>query len=599
MFGQIKQLFSLLTDDQRKRFYKLQVLVIFMACFEVIGITSIGPFMALVGNISLLEKNSIFAQVYQFSGLNNPYEFLFILGIVVLGFLGLASAVSMLATWRLSLFAFKVGTEIADRLYCHYINQNWLFHAGGSSANLVKQVSTESVRVTAQVILPLMQMNARLVLVTFISVGMIIYNPLVALVGILLFFSAYFVLFKLVKISLNKNGTNISKMSKIRFRLMNEGFGGIRDIKLLGRNKYFIESFKNSGDLLAKANGINNALTYAPRYLMELLAFGVMIVLILFLIKNNHGDLGAVLPILAIYGLAGFKLLPALQSVYASISEIRGNIAAFEAIKFDLIESKEVANRKSKSLSDENLSLKNSIVLKDINFRFPGKTNTALSNLNMTIPANQFVGLVGPSGAGKSTVIDLLLGLIKPDSGHLIVDDVVIDDKNLRQWQNKIGFVSQNIFLSEGTIAENVAFGINDEEIDYQQVAKVLKLAHLEDLIGQLPLGVKTTVGERGVQLSGGQRQRIGIARALYNEAMVLVFDEATSALDGITEKLIMDAIQEFSGKKTIIMIAHRLKTVEKCDRIFYLDNGHVKNEGTFDELLECNANFREMAKHA
>lgn len=217
----------------------------------------------------------------------------------------------------------------------------------------------------------------------------------------------------------------------------------------------------------------------------------------------------------------------------------------------------------------------------------------------MSVPANSVVGIVGPSGSGKSTLIDILLGLIEPQSGQLKIDGEGITDQNLRAWQNTIGFVPQSIFLSEGTIAENVAFGIPEKEIDFNQVKKVLNLAHLNDLVQSLDDGVHTKVGERGVQLSGGQRQRIGIARALYHEAEVLVFDEATSALDGITEKLIMEAIHDFSGQKTIIMIAHRLKTVQKCDQIFFLDQGRVLDQGIYSELLEKNLIFREMAAHA
>ena len=217
----------------------------------------------------------------------------------------------------------------------------------------------------------------------------------------------------------------------------------------------------------------------------------------------------------------------------------------------------------------------------------------------MLIPVNSVIGIVGPSGSGKSTLIDILLCLIKPQQGQLKIDNIIINDQNSRSWQNTIGFVAQNIFLSEGTIAENIAFGIPKNEIDFDQVYKALTLAHLNDLIESLEKGVHTKVGERGIQLSGGQRQRIGIARALYHKAEVLVFDEATSSLDGITEKMIMEAIHEFSGKKSIILIAHRLKTVQKCDKIFFIDKGKVVDNGTYEELIEKNEHFRNMANHA
>ena len=217
----------------------------------------------------------------------------------------------------------------------------------------------------------------------------------------------------------------------------------------------------------------------------------------------------------------------------------------------------------------------------------------------MTIPANSVIGIVGPSGAGKSTLIDIFLGLIEPQEGQLIIDHTIINDQNRRSWQNSIGFVAQSIFLSEGTIAENIAFGISNDQIDLDQVHKVIKLAHLDEFIKTLNNGVDTKVGERGVQLSGGQRQRIGIARALYHKAEVIVFDEATSSLDGVAEKMIMDAIHDFSGQKTIILIAHRLKTVQKCDKIFFINNGKVDDQGTYQELLENNEHFKNMAMHA
>lgn len=598
MINQVREIFQIMTPQQRKRLWVLQILLIFMGFSEVVGVASIGPFMALVGNPTLIETNRFFAQVYQWSGCKTPYEFLFALGVVVLISLTLASIISMITTWRLAVFSFKVGTEIADRLYNYYMTRDWLFHASGSSAHLVKQLSTESFRLTAQVILPLMHMNAKVIMALCISLAMLVYNPVGTLVSVMVFLCAYFLLFKIVKISLKKNGTQISKMSHIRFRLMTEGFGGVKDILLLGRKDYFAKSFKASGEELAKASGINNALAFAPRYLMELLAFGILVSMILIMLRTNQGDLGSVLGVLAIYGLAGFKLLPALQNIYSAISEIRGNIAAFETLKADLFDSLVDVEANAVAVTGHMSPMKN-ISLKDVTFVYPCKESIALKNITIEIPAFKFVGFVGPSGAGKSTIIDLLLGLIQPKSGQLAVDGTVIDKINLRVWQNTIGFVPQSIFLSDGTIAENVAFGIPEAKIDYDQVRKVLKYAKLDDLVSELPKGLHTTVGERGVQLSGGQRQRIGIARALYNDASVLVFDEATSALDGVTEKLIMDAIREFSGKKTIIMIAHRLKTVEKCDTIFYLDNGAVRNQGTYAELLERDPGFREMANHA
>lgn len=599
MFQLAKELFTLLTPSQRRRYYLLQAMVILMAFMELLGIASIGPFMALVADTQLLETNSILNSIYVASGVATHTKFLFIAGSFVLLMLGIASILSVVTTWRLSLFAFSVGTEIGDRLYRYYLNKDWLFHASGSSAQLTKQIATETLRVTNFIILPLIQMNARIVLAIFISVGIFIYNPLIATVGVLLFVSGYLIIYKVIRKRITLYGQYVSTTSTDRFRLMNEGFGGIKDVLLYNRSHNFVNQFQKSGKLLAHAQGVNTALSQAPRYLMELLAFGAMISLVLVLLTTRDGNLSQVLPVLAVYALAGFKLLPALQQIYASVTTIRGNTAAFDAIETDLLASLNLQNNKSSCTSNIDVDNANRVKLSNVIFSYPNKEIAALNNLTIDIPINATVGFVGESGSGKSTTIDLLLGLIRPDMGELLLDDIAINSHNISAWQQRIGFVPQSIFLSEGSIAENIAFGLSAEDISLEKVKKAVKLAYLDTLVDSLPLGLDTKVGERGVQLSGGQRQRIGIARALYNDADILVFDEATSALDGITEKVIMDAIQELSGKKTIIMIAHRLKTVEKCDIIYLMEQGKVVDHGTYCNLMKNNLRFRKMAEYS
>ncbi len=599
MLVMIRKLFSLLTPSQVKQFYRLQILVVIMAFTELIGIASIAPFMALVGDISLLQGDGIFADSYQFSGLNDPMNFLFYMGIGVLLMLSLSTAISMFTIWKLCMYATKTGTEISDRLYTYYMQQDWLFHANSSSAYLTKQVATEALRVTDQIIQPLLNMNAKIVLATFISIGIFIYDPIIAIIGLLIFACAYTLLYRVVRKRLQINGNNMSLIFTERFRLMNEGFGGIKDVVLLDRGHDFVMRFQNSGKAFAYAFGTNNAMGQVPRYFVELIAFGSMISLVLVLIKTYQGNLGVVLPVLAVYALAAFKLLPALQQIYGSVAQIKGNTAAFEAIENDLINSINVQKNVNQKQGSSNLILRHNIKLDKIKFTYPNKVTSAINGLEMVIPANSTIGIVGESGSGKSTIVDILLGLLTPQGGSLYVDNVCINESNKRSWQNVLGYVPQNIFLSEGTISENIAFGLACEDINLDQVSKAIQLANLTELINQLPNGLDTKVGERGIQLSGGQRQRIGIARALYHDPDVLVFDEATSALDGITEKIVMEAIHDFSGNKTIIMIAHRLKTVQKCSIIYMMHNGEIIDKGTYEDLIGRNEKFREMADHA
>lgn len=602
MLKQLAELYRLLTREQRKKLLRLQVLVVLMAFAEIAGVVSIGPFMALVGDMSQLQGEGRFAQLYQATGAASPEQFLFWFGIGVLVLLTLAAAMSAITVWRLSMYATRVGAELSIRLYRHYMHQPWLFHAGGSSSELTKKITGDCQRVTGGIINPLMQMNAKIVMAVLMAVGIFIYNPAVALIGVAVFTTAYWLLFRIVRTRLARNGQIISQTQQQRFKLMAEGFGGIKDTLLLGRQPDFVHRFDTASSRFAHAQGTNQVMSQVPRFAMELVAFGSVIFLILYLLATHEGNLGTILPVLSVYALAGFKLLPAFQQVYTSLSAIKGNLAALDAIRDDLRASSlddSKALGSSKQQSDQHLVPKQSITLQDATFYYPGKSQPALRNLTINIPVNKVIGLVGASGSGKSTAIDLLLGLIQPQIGTLLVDGQPLNQNQLRAWQNTLGFVAQSIFLADSSIRENIAFGLPAGDIEEAKVKQAATMAHLNELIEELPNGLDTRVGERGVQLSGGQRQRIGIARALYHDAEVLILDEATSALDGITEKLIMDAIHDFSGKKTIIMIAHRLATVKQCDQIYLMAAGKVVDSGTYGELSDRNTTFKRMAQHA
>ena len=360
----------------------------------------------------------------------------------------------------------------------------------------------------------------------------------------------------------------------------------------------FTDNFKSASRVLARALGKNLALSQVPKYAIELLAFGMVIFMVIFLLVDSEGDIGTILSILAVFSLAGLKLLPAFQQIYFSASAIRGNLAAFENLKDDIYSSYTNIGE-TRTDSKQRISLKKEIAMKNISFNYPNSDEPILKDISLKISANQVIGIVGPSGSGKSTLLDIFLGLLKPSSGQLLIDDKPLNTENSRMWQNNIGFVAQDIFLADTSIRENIAFGLPVENINNDELKKATLMAHLDQLLESLPNGVDTTVGERGVQLSGGQRQRIGIARALYSDPEVLIFDEATSSLDGITERVIMDAIHDFSGSKTIIVVAHRLATVKRCDGIYLLESGAIIDFGPYDDLIKRNKRFKQMTELA
>jgi len=600
MLKQLKELYSLLTDEQRKKLIRLQFLVVLMAFAELGGVLSIGPFMALVGDISQLQGNGIVGDVYRLSGLEDPRTFLFWAGIGVLLALTIAAFISMFTIWRLSIYGARVGAELSSRLYKHYMYQPWLFHASGSSSQLTNQIAQECTRINSGIINPFMQMNARMVMAALMAVTIFVFNPAVATIGLVVFVLAYMAMYKIVRQRLIRNGNTVTESQRLRFKLMGEGFGGIKDALLLGRQKVFTDRFEKASTRFADAQGKNQAMSQVPRFAMELVAFGSVIFLILYLLAAHDGNMGSILPLLSVYALAGFKLLPAFQQIYSSISMIRGNLAAFEGLRADLKASAETPDQYSAGeIYGAQLTPRKSIELKNIQFTYPGKFEPAIRDLTMTIGVNKVIGLVGASGSGKSTTIDILLGLIQPENGELLIDGKPLSKQQLRAWQNALGFVPQSIFLADSSIRDNIAFGLPPELVSDEKVQRAANMANLDELLAEMPDGLNTRVGERGVQLSGGQRQRIGIARALYHNADVLILDEATSALDGITERLVMDAIHDFAGKKTIIMIAHRLATVKQCDSIYLMAEGRVIDRGSFNELVQRNVIFQRMATHS
>jgi ATP-binding cassette subfamily B protein len=372
---------------------------------------------------------------------------------------------------------------------------------------------------------------------------------------------------------------------------LQEGLGGIRDVLLDNSQEFYCKLYRNADIPLRHASASNSFISTGPRYLIE--AIGVSLIAgMAYLMSREASNVATVIPVLGVFAMGAQRLLPVLQQIYASISTLRGAKSSFNDVK-ELLEQPLPTNVFRPVL--DNLEFKSRITLNEVCFRYSKETPWIINKINLTINKGDVVGFVGKTGSGKSTLIDIIMGLLQPSSGKLLVDDVLISPKILRNWQSLIAHVPQSVYLSDASVLENIAFGISKNDIDIKRVIFSAKKAHIFDFIQSLPKKFETVVGEQGVKLSGGQKQRIGIARALYKKSKVIVFDEATSALDIETERAITESIQKLEHTKTIIIVAHRLNTIKNCDEIFILKNGKIHDSGSYDDLLKKNNWFQSI----
>jgi ABC-type multidrug transport system fused ATPase/permease subunit len=456
----------------------------------------------------------------------------------------------------------------------------------------------EAGQVVTGVLLPLLQIIAQGGIALSMILLMVLVNPLASLIMAVGIGGIYTLVYLFVRRRLVQLGKQRFMANQRRFRIAQEALLGAKEVKVLGLEETFLGRFRKPALAFARASATANVMGELPRYLLEGVAFGSMMAVILVLMALKQGDFAAILPVVGIYAVAGARLLPAMQMVYRNLSQLRSNKHVLDALHADLVEAERNPPLPKPA---EPLRMRQRLELRDVSYAYPNAERPAVHGLSLEIRANTTVGIVGGTGAGKTTAMDVILGLLPPQSGALVVDGrEVVGEADLRAWRRSLGYVPQSIFLMDDTVAANIAFGVAPEEIDHAAVERAGRMAELHDFVTEeLPQGYETRVGDRGVRLSGGQRQRIGIARALYHDPDVLILDEATSALDNLTERAVMDAVARLGGAKTIVMVAHRLSTVRPCDEIFLLEHGRLAARGTYDELVQRNDTFREMVKGA
>lgn len=594
----LKRLFALLTPLERKQAGYLLIMILVMAMLDVLGVASIMPFMAVLANPGVIETNSFLKAAYLFSvqfGVNTPEQFLFVLGVVVFLLLVGSLAFKALATYMQMRFALMREYSIGKRLMEGYLHQPYSWFLSHNSADLGKNILSEVSTVISQSLKPYLYLVAHSIVAIALVLLLIITDPGLAFVVALSLVTFYLLVYWFTRGFLARIGVERIEANRERFSVVSEAFGATKVLKLCGLEKVYIERFAGSAKTYAHHQASAQIISVLPRYAIESIAFGGILILILYLMGQN-GSFSSVLPLIALYAFAGYRLMPALQQVYAAFSQLRFSGAALERLHNDLMSLHPTSSIVSKNAHSIK-GFSQAITLSNIVYRYPEASKAALDRISLRIDAKSTVALVGSTGSGKSTLVDIILGLLDAQEGALTIDGQSIEEYGRGNWQRTIGYVPQQIYLTDNTVVANIAFGVSPDHVDQDAVERAAKIANLHEfVINEMPDGYATIIGENGLRLSGGQRQRIGIARSLYHNPQVLILDEATSALDNLTEQAVMEAVHNLGHEITIIIIAHRLSTVKECNKLFLLDKGRLVAQGTFDELIQKNDHFRSMA---
>jgi len=565
-----------------------------MGIMEIIGVGSIGPFISVASNPGIIRTNRYLDRVYNYFNFSSDTSFIYTCGVGVIIVLCLSKISLAGMNFIIYYFSAKCKYGLSIQLLEKYLRQPYIFFLNMNIATLSNRLLGQIAGFVQGVLLSSLQLISASIVSFFIIVLLIVLNPLLAILTSAVLGSSYLFIFLVIRKYITRKGREIVKYEIQKSKCINETFWGIKDIKILSKEKVFINLFKTSS-LKSAMNGVFCELAGdLPKVIIESVTISGIIVVILSLIRSGH-YMDEFLPILTIYAFGAYKLLPLLQTMYRAISNLKVNTQIIEDLSKDFLELPPGTPLVERDIP--RMPFRESITLSHVSFSYPNTEKDVIRDQSLVIKHNSSIALVGATGCGKTTLVDIILGLLEPQEGEICVDGVKVSDANVKNWQKNLGYVPQSIFLTDDTIRNNIAFGIDPDHIDDQAMENAAKMANIHDfVVNELRDGYNTLIGDRGIRLSGGQRQRIGIARAIYHDPSVLILDEATSALDSLTEAAIMDAIGNLNNKKTIIMIAHRLTTVKGCDIIYMMDRGIIVDQGTFRDLYVRNRTFKRLA---
>lgn len=589
----IGRLWRHLGRRRRRQFGLLMGLVLLSAVAEVVSIGAVLPFLMVLAAPETAFEHPMVAGFVRALGIGSPEELVLPLTIIFIAAALASGAIRLLLLRASTRFAFGTGSELSIEVYRRTLCQPYSVHVGRSSSQLISGITQKVGGTMLGVLLPSLTLISTGTAILAIMVALLAINPQIALAATLCFGASYAVITWRTRRLLRSNSLLIAREQTELVKSLQEGLGGIRDVLLDGTQAVYTEAYGRADRSLRRAQGTNVFLAQSPRYSIEALGM-VLIAGLAYVLSRQPGGLASTLPVLGALAIGAQRLLPSLQQAYAAWAAIAGS----QGLLRDTVEllDQPVAHEMTEQ-APEPLAFHGSIRLDRVRFRYAAGGPWVLDGLDLEIPKGARIGIVGSTGSGKSTTLDLLMGLLSPTEGELLVDSEPVRGSRVRAWQRTIAHVPQHIYLSDATIAENIAFGVPLSAIDMERVRQAARKAQIADFIEGRAESYGAYVGERGIRLSGGQRQRIGIARALYKQASVLVLDEATSALDNLTEQSVLDAIDGLDRELTILLIAHRLTTVRRCDRIVELEQGAVIASGSYDELLGSSRSFRRMVE--
>ena len=571
----VKLVWEILHSDERRKLIRIFVLMLIGSVLETVSLGLIVPAMGALTNPEYLEK---FPRINELLGFPSPSQLVAIsMGLLVVVYLA-KSAFMIWSLWIQKGYSNTVSNRIGRHLFDVYLQQPYEFHTQRNSALLVRN-SQNSASMLAGIIDPALGILAD----TLVTIGLfglvMLLEPVGTLVTIFSFGISAVTFRRFTNERIRRWGAAQNHHKGMMLKHLQQGFGGVKDLKILGREGFFVDRYSDELDANASVWRRFTLAQVLPRIGLENLTVIGLALLVSTMVFAGY-DSTHILPIIGLFGAAAFRLLPAVNRTISNLQTIKWNQEIAYELYDDLklpIEQKQIGNQSRSTFE--------SIDFSNVSFGYVGAAQKSLQDISLKISHGEAVGLVGPSGSGKSTLVDVLLGLLAPQSGEVRVNGLPIREK-LDIWRTTVGYVPQTIFLIDDSLRRNIAFGLPNKEIDEKCVEQAIELAQLKDFVAGLPDGLETLVGERGVRLSGGQRQRIGIARALYNQPEVLVLDEATSSLDTETEQGVMQAVQALQGTKTVIIVAHRLSTVEYCDRLYRLESSRIVDEGTFEDVM-------------